>query len=379
MRIDSSQNVVIGGAAAQTLVSVVPGLQNLATGAKANTVSARYSADATGAGLWMAKSRGASIGSHTVLNSGDTVGIVGWVADNGANLTNFAATIGCVMDGTPSATSLPGRIVFSTTPAATVAQVEVVRFDNAGNVIFADGGSAALTFNAVTPGFQNLGTGASSDAAHARYSADAIGPNLYFGKSRNATLGSHTIVVTGDTLGTLMALADNGTDMHARSGAIVFSVEGTVSSTATPGRISFQTAAASAVVLTECCRIDSAQQQRFLPTPNPAAGSSYAQIRGDDQTGISIATSANAVIGAGHGNLFLVIETTTSNQFALYLASSAFVTLVAQAGTFWVAPTTTPGAGVCSVNWDGTNSYRLYTGSGLGTRTYKVFNIKLGT
>lgn len=52
------------------------------------------------------------------------------------NRTGFlqAASLKVETDGTPTATSMPGRIIFVTTPAATVSPVERMRINAAGNV-----------------------------------------------------------------------------------------------------------------------------------------------------------------------------------------------------------------------------------------------------
>jgi hypothetical protein len=76
---------------------------------------ARYSADTGGSGVNFYKSRNASIGSHTVVQSDDTLGSIFFRGSDG-NSYEIAALIRAEVDGTPGNGDMPGRIVFQTTP-----------------------------------------------------------------------------------------------------------------------------------------------------------------------------------------------------------------------------------------------------------------------
>jgi hypothetical protein len=253
---------------------------------------------------------------------------------------------------------------------------EAMRIDAAQTVNVGNFGAIVPDYLTSAPRFQVSGV----INIH-RFTADASGAWISFTKSRNATIGGKTAVSSGDQLGVISFDGMDGTATPVlREGAnILGAADAAPTAGAVPGRLSFYTTNSGGASV-EGMRHDSNQQLRFFRTPNPSAGSTIAQIRGDDQAGISIATSSNAIIAAGHSNLCFVSET-TSNTCALYYCSGGSVSLIATltpTGPTWAAPTTTPGASVMSVAWDGTNSYRIYTGSGLGTRTYKVFIIKLG-
>ena len=73
-----------------------------------------------------------------------------------------------------------------------------------------------------------------------RYSGDANGPSLQFAKSRNATLGSHTIVQSGDVLGAIDFMGSGGSAMHLGA-RITGQVDGTPGSNDMPGRLEFRT------------------------------------------------------------------------------------------------------------------------------------------
>jgi hypothetical protein len=65
--------------------------------------------------LYLGRSRGATVGSNTVVQSGDQVGAVIFTGADGTNLIP-TASIESYVDGTPGANDMPGRLVFSTTP-----------------------------------------------------------------------------------------------------------------------------------------------------------------------------------------------------------------------------------------------------------------------
>ena len=89
-----------------------------------------------------------------------------------------------------------------------------------------------------------------------RYSADVFSPDIDFCKSRNATTGSHTIVQSGDDLGTLRFAGSDGTNFI--QGASIFAeVDGTPGTNDMPGRLVFSTTADGASSPTERMRIDS--------------------------------------------------------------------------------------------------------------------------
>jgi len=72
------------------------------------------------------------------------------------------------------------------------------------------------------------------------FSADALGPIVALGKSRNATLGSHTIVQNNDVAGQLVFFGSNGTSFD-RLANITAAVDGTPGASGDmPGRLEFR-------------------------------------------------------------------------------------------------------------------------------------------
>jgi hypothetical protein len=95
---------------------------------------------------------------------------------------------------------------------------------------------------------------------------------------------------------------------------------------------------------------------------------------------IVVNNGANAAITstASPGyQLIHIAEIQNSGYSALYLCGGGTTALIAQSGPAgpWAAPTSTPAAGKISVNWDGTNVYRVY--NNLGSQAFfKVTLIK---
>ena len=207
----------------------------------------RFSADATGPVFALQKSRGASVGTNTIVQSGDTVGALNFNGANGTSYTN-AAQISAVVDGTPGASNdMPGALAFSTTPDASGTLSERMRIKNDGKVgigltapssIFSVGSTATV-------------------ARFEQYSADATSANVDMFKSRNATVGSHTIVQSGDATGAMQFWGSNGSS-YERTAAISSNVDGTPgASSDMPGRLVFWTTPDGGT-LTERMRITNA-------------------------------------------------------------------------------------------------------------------------
>lgn len=102
------------------------------------------------------------------------------------------------------------------------------------------------------PGFQLYNT--AGTGGFYRYAADADGSALVFAKSRNATVGSQTVVNPSDTLGYLGFAGSDGTNFTTGA-TITASVDGTPGTNDMPGRLVFGTTADGASSPTERMRI----------------------------------------------------------------------------------------------------------------------------
>lgn len=116
----------------------------------------RFSADTTPVSLGLRKSRGATVGTNTIVSSGDSVGQILFEAANGSDY-NVAALILAAIDNTPGASNdMPGRLIFATTSDGSGGTTERMRIGSNGNI----GIGTTSTANRLT--VKGTGTGTST-------------------------------------------------------------------------------------------------------------------------------------------------------------------------------------------------------------------------
>lgn len=102
-----------------------------------DTVFTRYNAGSGGANHILRHSRGASVGTNTILNNGDNIATIQFAGANGTGFTS-AAFIQAQVDGTPGASNdMPGRLRFLTTPDGSGTPIEGFRLSNDQTSTFA--------------------------------------------------------------------------------------------------------------------------------------------------------------------------------------------------------------------------------------------------
>jgi hypothetical protein len=95
----------------------------------------RFEADAsTSSGLYLGKSRGATIADYTILQTNDSLGRIIFGGANGTDMLSGASISASVDTGTPSATSMPGILKFNTTPDGSTTLTLRQTIDSVGNV-----------------------------------------------------------------------------------------------------------------------------------------------------------------------------------------------------------------------------------------------------
>jgi hypothetical protein len=145
-------------------------LQIQGTTAASNSLGiSAWSANTLGSRIELGKSRGAAVGTNTIVQSGD---VVGSITGYGANGTAFdpCAQISMEIDATPGAsTDMPGRIVFKTTPDGSVTLTTALTIDNKQAV------KAATTLNTGGYTVGTLPTGVTGAMA---YVTDALAPTF---------------------------------------------------------------------------------------------------------------------------------------------------------------------------------------------------------
>lgn len=222
-----------------------------------------FSATATSAAcpsLDFLKSANATVGSNTVVTSGEVVGEINWFGADGTDFKSAAGRIACLVDTTPGTGDMPGRLVFSTTTDNTETLTEAFRVDNAQRIV--GGAVAAQTVGGNIGSYQEWGTTAakSQSVLGCASTTDATQAEFAFVKCGNAAVGSFTTVASGEALGAITWYGDNGTTYANAFCQINAIVDATPGAADAPGRLSFLTTPDGSTTLTESFRIDNAQR-----------------------------------------------------------------------------------------------------------------------
>ena len=123
----------------------------------------RFSADSGSGGLDFVKSRNASLGGNTIVQSGDAIGAISFKASDGSDFETSAAQIKAEVDGTPGANDMPGRLVFKTTADGANSLTERLRitaagalgiaganYGSSGQVLTSGGSGAAISWSTIS-------------------------------------------------------------------------------------------------------------------------------------------------------------------------------------------------------------------------------------
>ena len=275
-------SLVFGHSAKQTVsdgdgaTNLIPGYQFLGT-AKAdsslligawNTTNDRTVSPS----LNFLKSGNATIGSSTIVASGETLGEITWFGDDGADFEAPAASIRSEVDTTPGAGDMPGRLIFLTTADSGETLTEALRITSAQDVRVNDGGGLIVGSTSIqvtisdgdgatnlVPEVQVLGTtkadGSILVMVNSATATTAAAPSVNFVKSAHATVGSNTIVASGEVLGEVNFFGADGTDFESCAVSIRGLANAAPGVGDMPGRLSIFTSTDGAETPTERARI----------------------------------------------------------------------------------------------------------------------------
>ena len=140
-RVDSAGRFLIGASTARSNffnTTIGAALQVEGTDNNTSTVSCVINSTSTDPILTLARSRGSSVGSNTIVQSGDTLGRLIFQGSDGSEFVQAASVI-CESDGTPGANDMPGRLMFSTTADGAVTPTERMRITSGGGIHFTNG------------------------------------------------------------------------------------------------------------------------------------------------------------------------------------------------------------------------------------------------
>jgi len=144
-RIDSSGRLLVGTSSARSNlfkagVSALLQVEGVSGSDGRRIVNAYNSNDTGSSEFTFIKSRGTSLGSNTVVQSGDGLGAIYFNGTDGTSDIS-GASITAVVDGTPGANDMPGRLVFSTTADGASFPTEHFRITQKGIFKFSTNGS----------------------------------------------------------------------------------------------------------------------------------------------------------------------------------------------------------------------------------------------
>jgi hypothetical protein len=99
----------------------------------------------------LAKQKSGSTGGNTSVANNDNIGSVEFLGNDGTNFIQ-AAAINALVDGTPGANDMPGRLVFSTTAATESSPTERMRIKNNGSTLFFSADNTVFSASAQAAG-----------------------------------------------------------------------------------------------------------------------------------------------------------------------------------------------------------------------------------
>jgi hypothetical protein len=135
--VDGENDKVLIGTNTPVTTSTTAAFQVMGTTNNPSTISiGRFSDNANSPSLTFVKSRDASIGGNTIVASGDNLGSILFIGNDGVDSATSAARILGEVDGTPGANDMPGRLVFATTPDGSTALNEAMRINDSGDLLY---------------------------------------------------------------------------------------------------------------------------------------------------------------------------------------------------------------------------------------------------
>ena len=212
VRIDVSGRLLVGTSTTLAIGASVNGQLQVADTTVAIGSISTFVNGASGAYLMLGKSRGGTVGTYTVVISGDQLGIINFAGADGVNLQAVGASIAAFVDGTPGAGDMPGRLVFSTTADGAASPTERMRITSTGKTFISstDSGYGQFQIGSTTsdgevgitfiPGVTAFGSPPTSTNGDSRIWG--IGPNIY-------AVGATQFAIGNKATGYVAKLASN--------------------------------------------------------------------------------------------------------------------------------------------------------------------------
>ena len=258
VRIDSSGNLLVKISSARTnyrfnATSISPLFQLESTGGNTSFGITRNGNTGNAGTIYLAKSRGTTNGSNTIVQQDDRLGSLSFNGADGTDLVTAARIEGQV-DGTPGTNDMPGRLVFSTTADGASNPTERMRIDSGGKVgigtsnpvekldvngtvkcknvreiVFTITWSSSFVLKPVNGGTQFVVLGGNSTPTQSGWTnGESITLHIDDGASRTITWTTLGVVWTGGTAPTLATTGDTVVQLWKANGVIYGALVGEV-------------------------------------------------------------------------------------------------------------------------------------------------------
>ena len=135
----STNRVMLGFNANVAVANINPHLSVVGTDNGSTAIGiARYSADVSGPRFVLSKSRNGSIttAGGTVVQSGDTTGLIQFSGDDGSDMASRTARIQSQVAATPGSDDMPGLLQFFTTADGAASETERMRITEGGDLLY---------------------------------------------------------------------------------------------------------------------------------------------------------------------------------------------------------------------------------------------------
>jgi hypothetical protein len=308
----------------------------------------RYNAASSGPAYNTMKSRSTTIGSWSIVSSGDEVGAYRFWGDDGSAFIE-AARIAAAVDGTPGTNSMPGRLGFSTTPAGSSTPVERMRIGSTGSIGIGTAGTEPFTirnlrnFSGATSAYGISQGGEIQSAVTANAYVNHTAPttqataftltNVYHYVAASLSIGAGSSVTSqyGFSAGSGLTAATNNYGFHSNiasgTGRWNFYANGTADNYFA-GQVQLGAGTASAPALSTTGDTNTGI---FFPAADTIAfsegGAEVMRIDSSGNVGIGTSSPSTlaklAVAGADDANLFGLSSTTGVLRAVAYRTSSA--------------------------------------------------------
>lgn len=301
---DTSGRVILGNTSAAvtdytaTAVSALQ-LQGL-TDSTASGAVVRYSADVNPSRLYLAKSRGATVGSAGLVAAGDALGELGFLGHDGSTGFRRTVYVRAVAEQTPAANDIPAGLAIGVSYAAAGTWNEAWRFDSFGRLYAQQAAVRAINVaNSAGAGavnLLNLETVRSSTwpgvTAVMNTTTAALGPTIALARTRGTAVGDVIAVQSGDGLGGVTWSGADGTNIRSTA-AEIFAVAAAAPSTGSlPGKLYVATTGVGGTSPTRRALWDEAGH--YLPATTAAydVGSTTLRWKGAYATTLDISTTS---------------------------------------------------------------------------------------